>query len=129
MVKDIEFLVAIQPVSSNAFFSSYLKNLYTPLSLYLIPIVDRFVQWRGGYAFAEMSPLEYAQDVETPTLYIQARQDRWTRPEDVQGFHDATPAPKDLWWIEGPMRRFETYNMVCKDPARLIAFAQKWFAG
>jgi pimeloyl-ACP methyl ester carboxylesterase len=126
--KDIKFLVAIQPVSSYMFFPCYMRDLYTPLSLYLIPIVDRLVQWRGGYAFAEMSPLEYAKDVETPTLYIQAREDRWTKPEDVQGFYDATPGPKELWWIEGPMRRFETYNLVCKEPDKLIAFAQKGFA-
>jgi pimeloyl-ACP methyl ester carboxylesterase len=129
LVKDIKFLVAIQPVSSYAFFPCYMKDLYTPLSLYLIPIVDRIVQWRGGHAFAEMSPLEYAKDVKSPTLYVQAREDRWTEPEDVQGFCDATPGQKELWWIEGPMRRFETYNLVCKDPSRLIAFAQKWFAG
>ena len=56
LVEDIEFMVAIQPVSSYMFFPCYMRDLYTPLSLYLIPIVDRLVQWRGGYAFAEMSP-------------------------------------------------------------------------
>jgi alpha/beta superfamily hydrolase len=50
------FLVAIQPVTSSVFFRSYMKAVYTPLSLLLVPIVDKIVQLRGGYAFNEMAP-------------------------------------------------------------------------
>jgi pimeloyl-ACP methyl ester carboxylesterase len=128
LVKDIKFLVAVQPISVSVFFRRYMSNVYTPLSLYLIPIVDRFVQWRGGFAFKEMSPLAYARDVKAPTLVIQAREDPWFEVSDVEGVYDALAGPKDLWWIEGKMRRFEAYNHVCKKPERIITFAQKWFS-
>ena len=59
-VADVEFLVAVQPISVRVFFRRYMRDVYTPLSLYLIPIVDRFVRWRGGFAFEEMTPLAYA---------------------------------------------------------------------
>jgi pimeloyl-ACP methyl ester carboxylesterase len=128
LVEDIEFLVAVQPVSVGVFLRRYMSNVYTPLSLYLIPIVDRFVQWRGGYAFKEMSPLAYAKDVKVPTLVIQAREDPWFEVSDVEGVYDALAGPKELWWIEGKMRRFEAYNHVCANPERIIAFAKEHFS-
>ncbi len=128
LVEEVKFLVAVQPISVGVFLRRYMSNVYTPLSLYLIPIVDRFVQWRGGFAFREMSPLEYAKDVRVPTLYIQAREDPWFEASDVQGFYDASAGPKDMWWIEGKMQRFEAYNYVCANPERIIAFAKKHFS-
>jgi pimeloyl-ACP methyl ester carboxylesterase len=129
MVEDIKFLVAVQPISVSVFFRRYMSNVYTPLSLYLIPIVDRFVQWRGGFAFKEMSPLTYAKDVKVPALVIQAREDPWFEASDVEGVYDALAGSKELWWIEGKMRRFEAYNHVCKNPERIIAFSREHFAG
>lgn len=127
LVEDVKFLVAVQPVSVSVFFRCYMSNVYTPLSLYLMPIVDRFVRWRGGFAFEEMSPLRFAKDVEVPTFYIQAREDPWTELSDVESFYNATAGPKDLWWIGGKMRRFEAYNYVCRNPERVVAFARKYF--
>jgi pimeloyl-ACP methyl ester carboxylesterase len=126
-VADVKFLIAVQPISVGVFLRRYMSNVYTPLSLYLIPIVDRFVQWRGGFAFREMSPLAYAKDVEVPTLVVQAREDPWFEVSDVEGVYDAIAGPKELWWIEGKMRRFEAYNHVCANPERTIAFANTHF--
>jgi pimeloyl-ACP methyl ester carboxylesterase len=126
LVEDVKFLVAVQPVSVSVFLRRYMSNVYTPLSLYLMPIVDRFVQWRGGFAFREMTPLPYAKDVKVPTLVIQAREDPWFEVSDVEGVYNAVAGPKDLWWIEGKMRRFEAYNDVCEHPERIIAFASKY---
>jgi pimeloyl-ACP methyl ester carboxylesterase len=128
LAEDVKFLVAVQPISVSVFFRRYMSNVYTPLSLYLIPIVDRFVQWRGGFAFKKMSPLAYAKDVEVPTLVIQAREDPWFEVSDVEGFYNAPAGPKELWWIEGKMGRFDAYNHVCKNPERITAFARKHFS-
>jgi alpha/beta superfamily hydrolase len=128
LVEDIKFLIAVQPISVNVFFRRYMSNVYTPLSLYLLPLVDRFVQWRGGFAFKEMTPLAYAKDVKSPTLVIQAREDPWFEMSDVEGVYNAVKGPKELWWIEGKMRRFEAYNHVCKNPERIIAFARGHFS-
>jgi pimeloyl-ACP methyl ester carboxylesterase len=128
LVEDVKFLVAVQPISVSVFFRRYMSDVYTPLSLYLIPIVDRFVRWRGGFAFEEMTPLRFAGDVKVPALYIQASEDPWFEVSDVQGFYDATAGPKDIWWVEGKMGRFDAYNYVCQHPERIIAFARKYFS-
>lgn len=125
---NIKFLVAVQPVSAEVFIRAYLRNVYTSLSLYLLPIIDRIVRWRGGYALKEMSPLEYAQDVEVPTLVIQAREDPWTELTDTQAYYQALAGPKELWWIDGIQRRFATYNFVGENPERIVQFIQRYFS-
>jgi hypothetical protein len=124
---DIKFLIAVQPVSAEVFIRSYLRSVYTPLSLYLLPIIDRMAGWRGGYALKEMSPLKYAQDVQIPTLVIQAREDPWTELSDTQGFYQALSGAKELWLIDGIKRRFETYNYVGENPERIVEFIQQHF--
>ncbi len=127
-LRDIKFLIAIQPVSAEVFIRSYMRNVYTPLSIYLLPIIDRIVRWRGGFALKEMSPLKYARDVELPTLTIQAREDPWTELSDTQAYYQALSGPKELWWIDGIQRRFETYNYVGEHPERMVKFIQLHFS-
>jgi pimeloyl-ACP methyl ester carboxylesterase len=127
-IQNARFFVAIQPVTSAVFFRSYLKAVYTPLSLFLIPIVDRIVRWRGGYAFKDMLPGKYARDIDIPTMYVQAKEDPWTELSDIQSFYDATPGAEELWLIEGKMRRFEAYNYVGEHPERMLAFIKKHFS-
>ena len=126
-LRAVRFLVAVQPVSANVFVRQYLRAEYTPLSVFLAAIVDWFVQRRGGYALKAMSPLPYVKDIRVPTLYIQARADRWTTVADTQSFYDATPGEKELWWIEGITQRFEAYNYVGDHPERIIAFVKAHF--
>jgi pimeloyl-ACP methyl ester carboxylesterase len=123
------FLVAVQPVSASVFFRRYLADVYTPLSPFLLPIVDRIVQWRGGFPFREMTPAKFAPQIEVPTLYIQAQKDPWTELSDIRGFYEATPGVKELWLIPGNMRRFEAYNYVGQHPERILAFVEKHFSG
>jgi pimeloyl-ACP methyl ester carboxylesterase len=127
-LEDARFLVAIQPVTSSVFFRCYLKDVYTPLSLFLIPTVGKLVRWRGGFALEDMAPGRFAKDIEIPTMYVQAREDRWTELSDIQGFYDATPGAEELWFIEGKMRRFEAYNYVGEHPERILAFVGRHFS-
>jgi fermentation-respiration switch protein FrsA (DUF1100 family) len=127
-LRDIKFLIAVQPVSAEVFIRSYLRNVYTPLSLYLLPIIDRIVRWRGGFALKEMSPLRYARDVVIPTLVIQAREDPWTELTDTQAYYQALSGPKELWLIDGIQRRFETYNYVGDHPDRIVKFIRQHFS-
>jgi pimeloyl-ACP methyl ester carboxylesterase len=126
-VQPVKFLVAIQPVSADVFVKQYLKAVYTPLSVYLAAIADWLVQRRGGYPLKDMSPRSYAKDIKVPTLYIQVRADRWTTTADTQSFYDATPNPREIWWIEGITHRFEAYNYVGDHPERVIDFAKEHF--
>lgn len=127
LIGAVKLLVAVQPVSAAVFVRQYLRAQYTPLSEFLGAIVDKLVQMQGGYALNAMSPLAYTKDIRVPTLYIQARADRWTTIADTQSFYDATPGEKELWWIEGITRRFDAYNYVGDHPERVIEFIQKYF--
>ena len=126
-IKNAKFFVAIQPVTSLLFFRQYMRVVYTPLSLFLIPIVDKIVQWRGGFPLADMAPGQFARDIEIPTMYIQAKEDPWTLLSDVQSFYDSTPGAEELWLIEGKMRRFEAYNYVGEHPEKILAFIEEHF--
>jgi fermentation-respiration switch protein FrsA (DUF1100 family) len=123
----VRFAVAVQPVSADVFVRQYLRARYTPLSSPMAGIVDGFLRLRGGYPLKVMSPLPFLKDVKVPILFIQAPADRWTTTADTQGFYDAAPGEKEIWWIEGITRRFDTYNYVGEHPGRIIAFAQKHF--
>jgi hypothetical protein len=61
------------------------------------------------------------------SFYIQAQEDPWTELSDIQSFYDATPGAKDLWLIQGKMRRFEAYNHVGEHPEKILAFIEKHF--
>ena len=126
-VQAIRFLVAVQPVSAAVFVRQYLRSVYTPLSVFLAAVVDWIVQLRGGYALKAMSPLPYVKDIKAPTLYIQARADRWTTVADTQSFYDATLSEREIWWIEGITRRFDAYNYVGEHPERIIEFVKRHF--
>jgi alpha/beta superfamily hydrolase len=126
-ITNAKFLVAIQPVTSSVFFRSYMEAVYTPVSLFLVPIVDKIVQWRGGYAFEEMSPGRFTKDIEIPTMYIQSKEDPWTDLDDIRGFYQTTPGAEELWLLEGKMERFDAYNYVGEHPEKVLAFVEKHF--
>jgi uncharacterized protein len=120
-------LIAIQPVTMLVFTRSYIKNLYTPFGLILLPMIDRIRQWRGGYSLKEMSPQEFVKDVTVPTLYVQARTDPWTELTDIQCFYEETAGPKVFWWLEEQMSRIDAYNYVGQHPQKMTAFLQCHF--
>lgn len=125
---NIKFLIAVQPVTAEVFIRSYLRSVYTPLSLYLLPIIDRIVRWRGGFALKDMSPVQYAKDVKIPTLIIQAREDPWTELTDTQAYYQALMGPKELWLIDGIRQRFEAYNYVGENSERIVEFIRQHFS-
>ncbi|MBN1304125.1 MAG: alpha/beta fold hydrolase [Anaerolineales bacterium] len=127
-ITNARFLVAIQPVTSIVFFKRYMASVYTPLSLFLIPIVNQILKWRGGYSLEEMAPGRFAKDIEIPTMYVQAREDPWTELSDIQGFYESTPGAEELWFIEGKMGRFDAYNFIGEQPEKVLAFVNRHFS-
>ena len=123
---NVKCLVAVQPVSMSVFLRCYVKNLYTSLGLILIPMVERFCKWQGGYAFSEMTPRPYCRDLRIPVLYIQARSDPWTELDDIRGFYDDTPEPRELWLLQEEMSRFDAYNYVGHHSERIIDFIERY---
>jgi pimeloyl-ACP methyl ester carboxylesterase len=122
---DVKCVVAVQPVSASVFVRSFMRAVFTPASLLLVPVVDKMCQWRGGYSLKEMSPLKYCRDVKTPVLYVQAKTDPWTELSDIEGFYTETAGPKETWMIEEKMGRFDAYNYVGNNPEKIINFLKQ----
>ncbi|MBI9050855.1 MAG: dienelactone hydrolase family protein [Anaerolineaceae bacterium] len=128
VMQGVKFLVAIQPVSAEVFVKSYLRAVYTPASLILAPIVDWFIQKRGGHALSVMSPIAYAKDVHVPILHFQAPADKWTTIADTQTiFDNFLSEEKELVWLEGINHRFTTYNHIAEHPEKVIEFFDMHF--
>jgi pimeloyl-ACP methyl ester carboxylesterase len=122
-VKRLRFLVAVQPASLGVLVRGFLHQVSAPLSLVLVPIVDRLYRWRGGYALDGSFLLKFVREVNVPVLYIQARPDPWDGCSEVQRLYDATPGPKEIWWIEEPLGWIEAYETPGEQPERMLAFA------
>jgi pimeloyl-ACP methyl ester carboxylesterase len=115
-------LVAIQPISMSVFVRSYVRSTYSRLGLITLPLMEVFRRWLGGRPLEQMSPRPYVGDINVPTLYVQGRTDPWTELSDIQSFYDATPAPKEFWWLETTRSRLEAYQYVGENPQPVIDF-------
>jgi pimeloyl-ACP methyl ester carboxylesterase len=125
---NVAFLVLLQPISPPVLMRCFMMDVYTPPSLLLLPLVETLCRWRGGYSLQEMSPQKYARDINVPTLHVQAKADPWTTLSDVRSIYEAIAGPKELWLIEGKLRRFDTYTYVSRQPERVLDFAEKHFS-
>jgi alpha-beta hydrolase superfamily lysophospholipase len=125
--KGVKCLMAIQPISMEVFIRTYMKLMLTPpLALLLMPLVKMFVVLRGAHPLGKMSPKEYAKDIKVPTLYVQAIHDPWTELTDILSFYEATPPPKEFFWIENTKHRFESYSYFQDKPEMMLAWINKW---
>jgi len=126
--KNVKCLFAIQPISLEVFIRTYAGKLFTPpVARLLLPMIKKFVIWRGASPLENMSPGDYVKDIKVPTLYVQARNDPWTEMSDIQGFYGNTPNnPKELFWIEDTTHRFESYTYFQSRPAKMLEWLKKW---
>jgi dienelactone hydrolase len=124
----VKCLFLVQPISMEVFIRTYSGILLTPvLSRLLMPMVKRFVVYRGAHPLGEMSPKEYAKDIRVPTIYIQARNDPWTELSDIQSFYDSTPDnPREFFWIENTVHRFDSYKYFEDKPEKMLEWFNKW---
>jgi uncharacterized protein len=126
--KNVKCLFAIQPISMGVFVRKYSRQLLTPfLSDILMPMVKKFIIWRGGQPLEQMSPRDYARDLKVPTKYVQARNDPWTELSDIEGFYATTPDnPREFFWIENTRHRFESYSYFEDKPEVMLEWIQRW---
>lgn len=122
-VKRLRFVVAVQPASLGRLVEGYLRTLSVPLRGALVSLVDWLCRWRGGYPLNGASLLKFVREVHVPILYIQARTDQWAGGSEVQALFDATPGPKQIWWINEILERLQTYDYVGHHLERILAFA------
>ena len=124
----VKCIFAVQPISMEVFVRTYIEKFITPAGASLLmPMIKKWVIWRGAYPLGKMSPLEYVKDIKVPTMYVQARNDPWTRLSDIQSFDENTPDnPKELYYIEGTKHRFESYNYFANKPEIMLEWLKKW---
>jgi pimeloyl-ACP methyl ester carboxylesterase len=119
----IRALVAVQPASFRPVAQALLSEQGVPDA---IDTLDREYRKLSGYDLDELSPMNYAKDVTTPTLVAQVLHDSITDPSDVQGIYDNLGSgDKKLHWIEGTTRRFDGYNYFPENPQLML----EWFNG
>lgn len=125
---NVKCLFAVQPISMEVFIRTYAQKLFTPVGArLLLPMVKKFVVWRGAYPMGKMSPKDYVKDIKVPTMYVQARNDPWTELSDIQGFYEGTPDnPKEFFWIEDTSHRFESYSYFEDRPEKMLEWIGKW---
>jgi uncharacterized protein len=122
-VKRLRFVVAIQPAALGVLLRGYIHQVFAPLSPILVPLVDRMCQRRGAYPLDSHLLPQFVRNVQIPVLYVQARRDRWGDSTEAQRFFDATPGPKQIWWLDEPLGRLEAYDYVGEHMERVLAFA------
>lgn len=125
VMKDVTCFIAEQPVNMVLFYRYYTTDIYGGLFAKSLPLVEKRCIQKGGYPWKEMSSLPYAKDITAPTLFVQAKSDPWIDTQFVMDVYTATPAPKEILWLEGNMTRFDTYNYFGQHPEKMLEFFKK----
>jgi uncharacterized protein len=125
---NVKCLFAVQPISMEVFIRTYIGKFITPVGVnILMPMIKKWVIWQGAYGLNKMSPMEYVKDIKVPTMFVQARNDPWTKLSDIRGFYNNTPDnPKEFFWIENTNHRFESYNYFQHKPEKMLEWLNKW---
>ncbi|MBN2103689.1 alpha/beta hydrolase [bacterium] len=122
---NVKCLVAVQPVSMDVLVPCMIQDKY-PLFSSRVNAINKKVMHYTGHTLDEMSPENYVGDIRVPVLYVQVKNDPWTRPSDIQSIFDKTHEPKKLLWIEGN-ERFDGYNYFGDHPEKLLQFLDSNF--
>ncbi|MCP4133358.1 MAG: hypothetical protein GY754_20490 [bacterium] len=125
LLRDVQCVVAVQPVSMLTFIISYTAKVFTQLGLVMLPILNKMLQLQGGYPLKDVSPIPYLSDLEIPILFIQTATDPWTNLKDVVSMYERTPGTKELLLIPEVMGRFDGYNWVSRHPEKILDFFDK----
>lgn len=118
---NVKCLCLVQPISEEIFIRTYIGRLSIPLvARLLLPAIKLCLRVRGAHPLETMSPKEQAKDIRIPTLFVQAIHDPWTDLTDILGMFEATPAAKELFWIERTRHRFESYSYFQDQPEKML---------
>lgn len=120
---NVKALVAVQPISM-----VYMAEKIAPMLGGNTPMaeVDEAIQHLAGISLYDMSPMQALKDLKVPVLYSQVREDALTSPADLEAIVAATPTPKQMVWIEGPLNRFDGYNYYGEHPEVMLDFIAKY---
>ena len=116
----VSCMIALQPLSAAPFIERALSDQGVENA------VARFNERYSYYCsfrHTDSNAIARADKVTVPTMVVQVKDDRTTKPSDAQGIHDLLPNPdKKLLWIEGTPVRYEGYRYFSKNPAEMVAW-------
>lgn len=96
----------------------------TGLGSKALELFDSSLFKKTGFHAKDLSPIDYAHSVHTPTIVLQVHHDAMTLPSDVETIYDKLGSKdKKLHWIEGTTRRFDGYNYLGQHPEVML----DWF--
>ncbi len=121
--KDIKSMIAIQPLSANAFIDGAVKGAGIEKEA-----------WEAAYEMltsrrtSDIDMPKCARSITFPTFLVQIRGDYSTKPYDVQAVYDNLPIKdKKLLWIdEGKVIRTEAYKYFPENPTPVIDWFDKY---
>lgn len=79
----------------------YARLLVPVMPEFLIRQAEKRAARKAGFDLDALSPLAHMSRLEMPVLIVQGTADRRIKPLYAQEHFDATPEPRDLYWIEG----------------------------
>lgn len=124
-VKQLKFVILIQPASMGTLVRNYLSDRLAFLGRLLVPVVDWSFQWRGGHSFQNTALDRFVPGTQMPVMLLQARDDPWGSTEEVKRIYESLTGDKKLMWLDGIHGRMETYNCVWKNPHDILTFASQ----
>jgi hypothetical protein len=68
---------------------------------FFIRQAERKAARKAGFDLDALSPLAHMSSLDIPVLFVQGTADRKIKPLYAQEHFDATPDPRELYWIEG----------------------------
>ena len=126
--KDIQFLLAVQPISMRVFMEKVYVMNDPNAGTQEIADVDQAIQSNRGFGLDDMSPAAYVKDLDIPTMFVQLKNDTFTDPSDVQSFYDNTHSEKELLWLDGNHHRLSAFNYFADNPSQMLGFIKKNFS-
>jgi uncharacterized protein len=120
---DVRCMVGVQPVAVRAIMERTFDRIGVPRER--MAELDHNLRLVTSFGIDELSPLEAAKDVRTPSYIYQVRDDTMSYSQEVQHIFDNIPiAEKALFWIDGTTRRWDGYTYFQRHPEAMLA----WFA-
>lgn len=121
--ENIKCMVAVQPLSVRFVVEALIGKMGLSDKYAEFDFAQKLIT---GFDIEQMSPLKAAASVKVPTYIYQVRDDALTKPEDVQSVYDAISSEKEIEWIEGTSARWDGYCNFQRDPARKLAWFEKF---
>ncbi len=121
--KDINALVATQPLSADAFVQGFSKH-FKISNAENVNYFSEHLEEKTGYKVDALKMPDIADSVCVPTLLVQVHDDWMTTTDDIEKIYaNLGTDDKKLFWIEGTDKRLEGYNFFGQSPKELIT----WF--